>query len=243
MKNFYCVYKHASPSGKSYIGQTKNYSERCRKHRTRGACVAFSSAIKKYGWDNFSHEILESNLTLDEANFWEEFYINEHKTLYPNGYNLVTGGGNSRPSDEVRKKLSLAQRNRPKEVNDKISKARIGKKLSEEHRVSIAIAGMLRGPISEETRAKLSIASKSHSKESRRKAAEKRVGIPLSEEHKQKIKNAKKVISEETRKKLSEARIGIKLSKESIEKRTASRLKNGKYTKYKSTQEQSSISI
>ena len=89
----YCIYKHTSPSGKAYIGQTKNYKTRTSKHKNcKSGSIAFANAIKKYTWDAFSHEILHDNLTIEHANELEEQLIKEHKTLSPNGYNLRTGG-------------------------------------------------------------------------------------------------------------------------------------------------------
>jgi len=105
--NTYCIYKHTSPSGKCYIGQTNNYHRRSLRHKSaRNLCVAFSLAIKKYGWDNFTHEILQDNLTIDEANNMENFYIETLNSLSPNGYNLKVGGDNKRVSDETKERMS-----------------------------------------------------------------------------------------------------------------------------------------
>jgi group I intron endonuclease len=103
------IYKHTSPSGKSYIGQTNDYDRRCKEHQKYTWCRAFSAAIQKYGWDNFTHEMLVEYITEDEANALEVYYIKEHSTLYPNGYNLTTGGDASLPSAETRSKMSIAQ--------------------------------------------------------------------------------------------------------------------------------------
>jgi len=106
MNNQYCVYKHTSPSGKSYIGQTKNLYKRNIEHKSnRTKCSAFALAIKKYGWDNFTHEILIENISVDEANDWEKFYIFIHNTLAPHGYNLTTGGLNKTISLATREKM------------------------------------------------------------------------------------------------------------------------------------------
>ena len=105
-EKLYCIYKHTSPSGKSYIGQTNDYKTRCHQHQKKYSCPAFRDAIDKYTWDNFSHEILEENLTLEEANIFEELYITEYNTLSPNGYNLTTGGLNYKKSEETCKKIS-----------------------------------------------------------------------------------------------------------------------------------------
>src|SRR3972149_5087524 len=95
----YLIYKHTSPSGKAYIGQTNNLSMRNSNHRKKGGCRAFFSAINKYGWDNFKHEVLMENLTIDDANKYEIELIARNNTLHPNGYNLVTGGLNRVPCE------------------------------------------------------------------------------------------------------------------------------------------------
>jgi group I intron endonuclease len=101
------IYKHTSPSGKSYIGQTKDYAARCGQHQLESSrCAAFKAAIKKYGWNNFTHEILVDQITLEEANTLEVFYIAEHRSLSPNGYNLTTGGKVCKMSKETVAKLS-----------------------------------------------------------------------------------------------------------------------------------------
>lgn len=93
--NTYLIYKHTSPSGKSYIGQTGAFKRRTQEHlSSKSCCRAFLKAIQKYGWESFTHEILAQELTLDEANRLEKKYIVEHNTLVPNGYNLTSGGSN-----------------------------------------------------------------------------------------------------------------------------------------------------
>lgn len=55
----YCVYKHTSPSNKVYIGITSQEPERRWKNGNGyKKNLYFTKAIKKYGWDNFAHEIL-----------------------------------------------------------------------------------------------------------------------------------------------------------------------------------------
>ena len=89
----YLLYKHTSPSGKSYIGITSNYSHRCYAHQhNKSRCPAFFAAIQKYGWDNFTHDILASGLTKADACVMEQQTIIQYNSLAPNGYNLTTGG-------------------------------------------------------------------------------------------------------------------------------------------------------
>lgn len=87
------IYKHTSPSGKVYIGQTKN-----GKYRWKGGKSAYHNgkklvhAIEKYGWDNFTHEILEEHIpTQNEANLREIYWI-QYYNSYANGYNMTKGG-------------------------------------------------------------------------------------------------------------------------------------------------------
>ena len=56
-ENNYKVYKHTTPNGKVYIGITcqdpqKRWGYGCNYKNQR----YFSTAIKKYGWDNITHE-------------------------------------------------------------------------------------------------------------------------------------------------------------------------------------------
>ena len=65
----YTVYKHTSPSGKVYIGITKRKPEyRWNKGKGyRKDQLLFYRAIKKYGWGNFTHEILYTGLSEKDA--------------------------------------------------------------------------------------------------------------------------------------------------------------------------------
>ncbi len=133
-EKLYCIYIHTSPSGKSYIGLTKRLKIRERQHQTTNKCPAFRNAIDKYGWNNFIHEILEENLTLEEANIFEELYIAEYNTLSPYGYNLKSGGLNNRYSEETCQKIREANIGtiRTEESKRKQSESNMGKKHTQE---------------------------------------------------------------------------------------------------------------
>lgn len=112
------IYKATSPSGKSYVGQTKYTAEKRWKQHVNEAnckqfhqCRALNEAIKKYGGDNFILEIL-LECSNDELNDWEEEYIESENTLYPNGYNLTRGGHNTTVeyTEEIRQRISDAHR-------------------------------------------------------------------------------------------------------------------------------------
>ena len=69
MNSNYIVYKHTSPSNKVYIGITSQTPERRWRKDGKGykTHIYFWNAIKKYGWNNFKHEVLFSGLTKEEA--------------------------------------------------------------------------------------------------------------------------------------------------------------------------------
>jgi hypothetical protein len=108
-----------SPSGKSYIGQTKyTFKKRIDKHLQRSAandfkpqCWAFNAALRLYEWKSWKHEIL---IICDNEmmNYYECKFIDMYNTIAPKGYNLTPGGeGNSsKRSQDTKDKLSLSKR-------------------------------------------------------------------------------------------------------------------------------------
>lgn len=85
------VYCYTSPSGKKYIGQTRTTLKERAKLNAKGymGCTAFYNAIQKYGWENFSVEILEE-VPLDVLNETEINYILDYDTINPKkGYNIM----------------------------------------------------------------------------------------------------------------------------------------------------------
>ena len=65
------------------------------------------AAIKKYGWENFSHEILAVVYNVDQANLLEQHYISMYKATDPNfGYNIALGGKNHLHSDYEKQRMS-----------------------------------------------------------------------------------------------------------------------------------------
>lgn len=140
----YIVYKYTSPSNKIYIGQTSQTI--IGRAGTNGQkywdSPLFYNAIKKYGYKNFSNEVLLSNLTLEEANYWEAYYINKYHSNDPQyGYNLTTGGdGQYKVSNATREKMRLSHLGlkHTEEAKAKIGKIHKGKKLSEETKNKIS---------------------------------------------------------------------------------------------------------
>lgn len=90
----YSVYRHTTPSGRVYIGITRQRPE-ARWQRGWGyyTNLVFFRAINKYGWDNIKHEVLMEGLTENEAKQAEIELIAKHNaTDRRYGYNITTGG-------------------------------------------------------------------------------------------------------------------------------------------------------
>lgn len=108
--NKWCVYKHTNKvNGKIYIGITsKTPTTRWESGHGYRHNKHFTSASKKYGWDNFEHEILSSGLTREEASKMEKDLIAKYKSTDRRfGYNKELGGFEKKGvSDETRKYMS-----------------------------------------------------------------------------------------------------------------------------------------
>ena len=63
MEHKYTVYMHITPSNKRYIGITcQDVQQRWRNGKGYKKNQAFFNAIKKYGWDNIRHDVVERDL-------------------------------------------------------------------------------------------------------------------------------------------------------------------------------------
>ena len=202
------VYKITNTiNNKAYIGISIHEPEnrRIREHLSGRGNRIIANAVKKYGKDAFTYEVLEENVFDEFLRDLEVAYIANFNTVAPHGYNLDSGGDKHKKlSDETRRKLSEAHK---------------GKKLSEEHRrkLSEAHKSRKRKPHSAETRRKIGEAHKGkkrpqRSEEYRRKMSEAHRGKKFSDETRRKISEANngKKRSEETRRKMSEAHRGEK---------------------------------
>lgn len=106
----FCVYLHRNrKDGKIYVGQTCQKPEERWRPDGNGykGSPHFWRAIQKDGWENFDHIILEDELSLEEANQKEQYYIDFfHSTDSKFGYNIMKGGRNSLKTEEHKKKIS-----------------------------------------------------------------------------------------------------------------------------------------
>lgn len=86
-------------NNKIYIGKHKyDKPELDESYITSGLLI--NKAINKYGFENFSRELVVICDSIFELNEQEKYYIKFFNSLYPNGYNLTSGGdGISEPPE------------------------------------------------------------------------------------------------------------------------------------------------
>lgn len=112
-------------NGKSYIGYSDKVEARWADHKHGKGSALVYQAIKKYGIENITFEILA------EASEQEEnAYIQKYNTMAPNGYNLTPGGG--LPPNHKGKTyadiygLDRAEQERDKRLKTKLKNGRLG---------------------------------------------------------------------------------------------------------------------
>jgi len=154
-----CIYKITSPTGKIYIGQTVNFHKR-KLNYLRVDCknqTKLYNSILKYGIDNHKIEVI-IECEKQELNRLERYYQDLYNTKEI-GLNIRLTKSNDRSgsfselsklkmsaakvgkkrSEEVKKaiseKMKLVAKERSSEYYKEFSKANIGRKHSEEHRV------------------------------------------------------------------------------------------------------------
>jgi len=170
-------------NGNRYIGVTSrglsyrksnHYAKARAKFSNGGSCPKFHAAIRKYGEDAFSWEILETHASVDEMIAAEIRLIAE---LNPE-YNLASGGEGARGTKHTEETKRL------------LSEKKKGKPLSDERRKKIKETAQ-RVNTTPEYRAKMSFVKKGQSKspEWRAKisAAHKGKKKPRTPEHQAKI--------------------------------------------------------
>jgi group I intron endonuclease len=75
-------------TNKAYVGYSDSVAARWNDHTTGKGSKLVHQAVKKYGIENITFEIIAEDGVANE-----DIYIQLHNTMAPNGYNLTPGGG------------------------------------------------------------------------------------------------------------------------------------------------------
>ena len=182
-------------NGRKYIGQHKIGQE--NDERYLGSGLFLKQALRKYGKNNFSREILEYAFSKEELDQLEMDMISKYDAVNDNTfYNVAPGAYAHAQTEETRQKIS-------KSLTGITRSAETKKKMSECKK---------RENLSPETIKKISESSKGRKKsqEAIEKIRAAKVGKITSEETKKKISAALKgrVVSEETKANMSAAQKG-----------------------------------
>jgi hypothetical protein len=98
------IYMITSPSGKQFVGQSHLlYHKKATTIFGHARKFGYTSLLKEseiYGEDNMEIEIITS-CRKDMLDYYQDYFINEYNTSYPNGLNNRT-----KVKDEVRKRIS-----------------------------------------------------------------------------------------------------------------------------------------
>lgn len=110
---------------KCYVGQAVSHILNHKRYRPYGIqgrfkchiseafsnktkqCQYLNNAIRKYGVESFEVSLLES-VDFDNGDNREIKLIKEHNTLFPNGYNLCTGGKTAKLTLDSKKRISAS---------------------------------------------------------------------------------------------------------------------------------------
>lgn len=134
-RNKFLVYRLKNKiNGKSYIGITcravsARWCEHLQRVREGQRVSRLYAAMRKYGVENFSKEILARVATDAEVRVLETHFIHKFDS-YHNGYNSNLGGhGFLEIPDHIKKKIGAAQKGKiiPAETRARMSLAKLGK--------------------------------------------------------------------------------------------------------------------
>lgn len=116
------IYKYTNKiNGKCYVGETCKPESRYKQHKNQREESLFHKAIKKYGFENFTYEIIDQTEDESKVHELEAFHIRKNNSLAPNGYNLVIFEEGKWQRSEIAKKnyAKSGQRYKRKNVNRK----------------------------------------------------------------------------------------------------------------------------
>jgi group I intron endonuclease len=118
-------------TGRCYIGQTiqnpnhRKWDHICSSKYTKNT-YHFHNALKKYGPESFSFEVIAEAKSIEELNVLEDMFISLYDSIN-NGFNIRNGGGNKTHHPDSIKRMKESQKaahTRRREQNGGIEKTK-----------------------------------------------------------------------------------------------------------------------
>jgi group I intron endonuclease len=114
-------------TNRCYIGQTVQSPNQRKLEHISGSRYSekthhFHNALKKYGTDSFTFEVIAIANSLEELNLLEEQYVTEYDSIN-NGFNIRQPGGNKLHNEKSKIRMSESQKTahaRRRETNNGI---------------------------------------------------------------------------------------------------------------------------
>lgn len=110
-------------NGNVYIGQTvRTLKSRIAGHKSKflsGVDTHLYRAMRKYGWDNFEFNIVDTASTKEELDYLESYYIRKYDSIR-HGYNMLPGA-EFNPMNDPESKDKHDLKMRSDDVRSKIS--------------------------------------------------------------------------------------------------------------------------
>ena len=105
-------------NGMIYVGQTQFTAEKRFKQHAK-ADSYIGAAIREYGAENFTVEVLETCQTREQADEREIFFIKKFDCMFPNGYNRTEGDSfNGCKKSPFRKFIQMNNDEHAREADD-----------------------------------------------------------------------------------------------------------------------------
>lgn len=132
------IYKITSPSGRIYIGQSRNIEDRFYRYKKMSNAnktqIRLMRSFKKYGVQNHNFEIVEE-CTIDVLNIKERYWQDHYKVISKSGLNCILQETDTLPrqfTEEYKRKRSginhfFYGKHHSEETKKKLSLAHIGK--------------------------------------------------------------------------------------------------------------------
>jgi group I intron endonuclease len=108
------IYKITSPTGKIYIGQTRNWTSRKSKYKNlkNFQQLKIHRSILKYGYDSHHFEVIHkflNDVSQEIINYYEIFYWEKYKNEGFEMLNIRYPGSNGKLSEDTKLKMSISR--------------------------------------------------------------------------------------------------------------------------------------